>query len=110
MADPLLCVVADGAGVQQDQIGLALILGGGVAGLGEDASDNLAVAEVHLATVALEVQLALAHGAGLQGLALAGFVDGVVAWSHRVWTGERQIYAEPDNVSVWENVLQTYLR
>ena len=110
MTNPLLGVVPDGAGIEQDQIGLALILGGGVAGFGEDARNDLAIAEVHLATVALEVQLALAHGAGLQGLALAGFVDGMVAWSHGVRTGGRQIYAEPDNVSVWQIVLRSYLR
>ena len=88
VADPLLGIVPDRAGVEQNQIGLAFVLRRSVAGLGEDARDDFTVAEVHLATVALEVQLAFAHGAGLQGLALAGFVDGVVAWSHGVRTGE----------------------
>ena len=82
VADALLGIVPDRAGVEQDQIGLTLILGGGVAGLGQDARDDLAVAEVHLASVALQIQLARSDGLGLEGFSLAAFVDGVVAGSH----------------------------
>ena len=53
VADALLSIVPNRAGIEQNQIGLLFALRGGKARFCEDAGHNLAVAKVHLTTVAL---------------------------------------------------------
>ena len=53
--DPLLRMIADGAGVDQNDVGAVRLVDGEVAGGGELAEHQLGVAHVHLATVRLDV-------------------------------------------------------
>ena len=46
------------AGVHQDNIGISKIAGMAKARVGHDAEDNLAVREIHLASVCLKIQFA----------------------------------------------------
>ncbi len=55
--DALLGVVADGAGIDEDDVGLLGIVGMDVALLLHDRDDDLRIADVHLAAVGLEVEL-----------------------------------------------------
>ena len=47
----LLGEVADGAGVEQDDVGVGFVLDDGVAALAEHRRDGLGVAGIHLAAV-----------------------------------------------------------
>ena len=55
VAHTLLGVVADGAGIDQDEVGLASLGGHAIARLLQDGSYHLAVGEVHLASVSLYI-------------------------------------------------------
>jgi hypothetical protein len=50
----LLGEVADGAGVEEDDVGVGFVFDNGVAALAQHGSDGLGVAGVHLAAVGLE--------------------------------------------------------
>ena len=56
VADALFGIVANGARVQQHQVGVVGVTGGLVPGLRQDARHDFAVAEIHLTAVALKVQ------------------------------------------------------
>jgi hypothetical protein len=74
----LLGIVADGACVQQDQVGFFQHPGGGVAAIAEDGCHDLAVGKVHLAAVALQVKQFAPLFPGFrqhQGFPLPRFVD-----------------------------------
>lgn len=58
----LFGLVADGAGVDKDGIGLRFVAGDGVAAFTEHLRDLFGVALVHLATVGADVDLG--HGGG----------------------------------------------
>ena len=57
-AHALLGVLADGTGIQEDQIRLFFIPRGRESRFVEDACHNLRIAEVHLAAIALQIELA----------------------------------------------------
>ena len=59
---PLLGVVADGAGVQQDDVGALGPLHRVVAGCGELSEHQLGIAHVHLAAVRFDVDGRSGHG------------------------------------------------
>ena len=51
LADALFGVVADGTGVDENKISLVDIAYQGVAGFGQNGTDNFTVGQIHLATV-----------------------------------------------------------
>ncbi len=55
--DALLGVVAHGAGVHEDHVGLRRVVRAGVAFFAEDGEDDLRIRHVHLAAVCLYVYL-----------------------------------------------------
>ncbi len=57
-AHAMFGVLADGTGIQEDQIRLFFIPRGRESRFVEDACHNLRIAEVHLATIALQIELA----------------------------------------------------
>ena len=84
VSHPLLRIVPDGAGVQQDQICVVRFSGRLEARVGQNARHDFAVAEIHLTTVALEVQFpprrarSLDHGR----FSLSRFLQGLMSFSH----------------------------
>ena len=66
--DALLGVVADGASVDKDDVGLLGPLGIGVALLLHDRDDDFRIADVHLAAVGLDIELAAGTRQGTQSI------------------------------------------
>ena len=54
---PLFCIVPDGAGVCKNDVGLVYVLGQDIAFLLEDGENDLAVIDIHLTSVGLDIYL-----------------------------------------------------